>query len=70
MSKKMNQPTLETLLLNPSQLEMARTQVKEMAYCKWKAAGEPNIDPLAFWRQAELEWIEFFYVPSRDDLNP
>ena len=36
-----------------------------MAYFKWQDAGSPDEDPIKFWREAELEWIEYYYVPDR-----
>ena len=59
------QQCLDLLLLTADELDAARKQVQKMAYFKWQAAGCPNDDALTFWREAELEWIEYFYVPDR-----
>ena len=58
---------LDSLLLTEDKLKAARKQVQEMAYYKWQAAGCPEDDTLAltFWREAEIEWIEYYYVPDR-----
>ena len=61
----MQPPSLDSLLLTSDELERARKQVEEMAYFKWQAAGCPDADPDIFWRDAELEWIEYCYVPDR-----
>ena len=58
-------PCLESLLLTEDELEDARTQVRKIAYFKWQEAGSREDDALTFWRQAELEWIEYYYVPDR-----
>jgi hypothetical protein len=62
----MERPTLNTLLLTENELDAARTQVQQMAYFKWQNAGCPDNDPLSFWSEAELEWIEYYYVPHRN----
>jgi hypothetical protein len=56
---------LETLELTAEELKLAREQVRHMAYRKWQEAGCPPGDPLSFWKDAELEWIEYEYVPDR-----
>ena len=61
----MQQPCLDDLLLTDSELSAARQQVQELAYFKWQAAGCPDHAADDFWRQAELEWIEYDYVPDR-----
>ncbi len=63
-------PTLDSLLLTKDELKAARKRVQEMAYARWQAAGCPKAgcpedDTQAFWREAELEWIEYYYVPDR-----
>ena len=58
-------PCLDSLLLTADELAAAKQLVREMAYCKWKAAGCPENESLKFWREAELEWIEYYYVPDR-----
>ena len=63
---EMHTPALDTLLLTDDELQAARKQVKEAAYFKWKHAGCPENSALADWNEAELEWIEYFYVPDRD----
>ena len=60
-------PTLDSLLLTEDELSTAREQVREMAYYKWLNAGSPDNTSMANWTAAELEWIEYFYVPHRDD---
>lgn len=60
------QPSLDTLQLTESELEVAKQQVQEMAYFKWQAAGCPEDDGTDFWSEAELEWIEYYYVPDRE----
>lgn len=62
-------PTLDSLLLTEDELLQAREQVREMAYFNWLNAGRPDDDSLANWTEAELEWIEYFYVPHRNDLE-
>ncbi len=62
--------TLENLELRPARLEAARDEIRRNAYFKWQAAGCPSEDPLRFWREAELEWIEFEYVPERSFEEP
>lgn len=57
--------SLEDLILTPEELEIARSQVQEIAYLKWEAAGCPVGLDEEFWSVAELEWIEYFYVPDR-----
>ena len=59
------QPCLDLLLLTEDELKAARKHVEEIAYFKWQAAGCPKEDALTFWREAELEWIEYDYVPDR-----
>ena len=56
---------LESLLLTSSELRAARKEVRKMAYFKWEQAGRPEDDADRFWREAELEWIEYHYVPDR-----
>ncbi len=56
---------LESLLLTSAELQSAQHEVRAMAYQKWQEAGRPNDDSLKFWREAELEWIEYHYVPDR-----
>ena len=61
----MQQPRLDSLLLTDDELRAARKQVEELAYSKWQAAGCPENGGTRFWREAELEWIEYSYVPDR-----
>lgn len=58
---------LEQLLLSEAELEAAREKVQELAYLKWEEAGRPEDETLSahFWEEAELEWIEYYYVPKR-----
>lgn len=58
--------TLESLDLDEARLQAARDEIQQNAYYKWEKAGCPQEqDSLRFWREAEYEWIEFHYVPSR-----
>ena len=57
---------LESLMLTEDELKIAREQIRKSAYCKWQQAGCPLGDSLSFWRDAELEWIEYEYVPDRN----
>ena len=66
----MRQPSLEDLLLTPVELELARQQIQEMAYLKWEKAGRPDEGSDKFWNEAELEWVEYFYVPHRNCNDP
>ena len=61
----MAQPSLDTLLLTDAEREAARDHVRRMAYFKWQDAGCPENRALEFWCEAELEWMEYFYVPHR-----
>lgn len=56
---------LETLEFTPAELEASRQAVEKMAYYNWQAAGCPEGRGDEFWAQAEREWIERYYVPSR-----
>ena len=56
---------LDLLQLTDNELMTAKQQVRESAYFKWKAAGCPEGDSLRFWLEAELEWVEYCYVPDR-----
>jgi len=56
---------LESLELTEEELRLAREQVRRMAFRKWEEAGCPSADPFAFWKDAEIEWIEYYYVPDR-----
>lgn len=61
--------SLEDLVLTPEELEIARSQVQEIAYTKWEAAGCPKGCDALFWNEAELEWIEYMYVPDRYECH-
>ena len=61
----MEHPTLDTLFLTEDERRAARAQIQKMAYYKWQEAGCPADNGLRFWCEAELEWIEYYYVPSR-----
>lgn len=65
----MSPPSLDTLLLTEDELLAAREKVQEMAYFKWQEAGCPGDAGNRFWSEAELEWIEYFYVPHRNDFG-
>lgn len=58
-------PSLDALLLTQDELKAAKKQIRKMAYARWEAAGSPEDDALIYWREAELEWIEYYYVPDR-----
>ena len=62
-----HEPLLELLLLTEQELAAARQKVQELAYLKWEAAGSPDDDALSakFWKEAEQQWIEYYYVPDR-----
>jgi hypothetical protein len=60
-----NPVTLESLPLDAARLQAAREEIQQSAYFKWEKAGRPGGDSDRFWREAEYEWIEFRYVPSR-----
>jgi len=62
----MNHPHLDLLLLTDEELQEAKRHVQEIAYFKWQEAGCPQGQEQKFWDQAELEWIEFYYVPDRN----
>jgi hypothetical protein len=63
--------TLDSLELDPHELEVSREAVRRLAYWKWQRAGCPPGDGLEFWLAAEREWIERYYVPHREpDLPP
>ena len=57
--------SLDKLVLTSDELKCARLQVQKLAYEKWQAAGCPEGKDEQFWSEAELEWIEYFYVPDR-----
>lgn len=61
----MDEFSLDTLLLTPEELSLARHAIAEKAYLKWLDAGQPSGRSDVFWKQAELEWIEYCYVPDR-----
>ena len=58
-------PCLDSLVLTEDELQVAREQIEKLAYFKWQAAGSPDDATLTFWREAELEWIAYQYVPDR-----
>jgi len=58
-------PDLEALFLTDEELEVAKREVKKMAFCKWSDAGRPENSSRDFWNEAQLEWIEYRYVPDR-----
>ena len=62
----MHIPSLDRLFLTEAELQIARGQIQEMAYYKWQNAGSPVGDADRFWSEAELEWIEYCYVPHRE----
>jgi Protein of unknown function (DUF2934) len=59
---------LELLELSETERTAAREQIRRMAFLKWQDAGCPLSDPCHFWREAEREWIEYYYVPDRSNL--
>ena len=56
---------LETLELTPAELAAAREAIQKIAYFNWLAAGSPAGQDAKFWGQADRQWIERHYVPSR-----
>ena len=58
-------PRLETLWLDERDMEAARKEIEALAFCKWQEAGCPDNSALDFWLEAEIEWIEYCYVPDR-----
>jgi hypothetical protein len=58
--------TLDCLVLSRARREAARDEIRKNAYFKWVDAGRPVEDPLKFWREAELEWIEFKHIPEQE----
>ena len=65
----METPRLENLILTEEEMNLAREQVQLAAYFKWRDAGCPEGKKQHFWCEAELEWIEYFYVPDRYSTN-
>ncbi len=57
--------SIERLFLTNEDRKHARQQVRELAYFKWLEAGRPENRSVEFWKAAEREWIEYFYVPRR-----
>lgn len=70
----MYQPDLEALFLTDEELAAAKEEIKKMAFAKWHDAGCPKDGKKDFWAEAQLEWIEYRYVPDRyatdDELCP
>ena len=58
-------PDLETLYLTEEELATAKKEVEKIAFCKWQRAGCPEDGKHDFWGEAQLEWIEYQYVPDR-----
>lgn len=56
---------LDSLILTREELNIARSQVEEMAYYRWLYAGCPAGEDLRFWLEAELEWVGYRYCPHR-----
>lgn len=61
----MKKPSLESLPLDAQGMESARREIEVLAFCKWKEAGCPDNSAFNFWVEAEMEWIEYRYVPDR-----
>lgn len=61
----MHTPDLEALYLTNDELAAAKKEIQKMAFCKWADAGRPKNSSRDFWREAQLEWIEYRYVPDR-----
>jgi hypothetical protein len=57
--------TLKSLELSPERLEALREFIGKAAYFKWVHAGRPPGDGFEFWLEAEREYLERCYVPSR-----
>jgi hypothetical protein len=62
--------SLDNLEMSTEQLDLARSQVRECAYTKWRQAGFPPNDGIGFWLEAEQEWIGRNYVPPRPFESP
>lgn len=56
---------LDTLELTPRELEIAREEVRRLAYRRWCEAGYPLGDGAPFWLAAEEDWIGRCYTPHR-----
>lgn len=56
---------LDTLDLTPRELEIAREEVRRLAYQQWRQAGCPPGDGAPFWLAAERDWIGCCYTPHR-----
>jgi hypothetical protein len=56
---------LATLELTADELEKAQTEIRHLAFEKWRGLGCPDADSLECWLEAEREWIAFQYVPDR-----
>ncbi len=62
----MERPRLDNLILTAEEMQRAREQIQLAAYFKWRDAGCPECREQHYWDEAELEWIEYFYVPDRN----
>ena len=58
-------PSLDSLVLTEDEVQAARKEIQKLAYSKWQAAGCPEDAALTIWQAAEVEWIEYYYVPKR-----
>lgn len=61
----MHTPDLEALFLTDAELATAKSEIRQIAFCKWQDAGCPQNRDRDFWNEAQLEWIEYRYVPDR-----
>ncbi len=58
-------PCLDSLVLTEDEMQVAKKEIETLAFWKWKEAGCPDDASLDFWLEAELEWMEYRYVPDR-----
>jgi len=59
-------PNLDALYLTDDERTCARREIEKMAYDRWQSDGCPMRQDRNFWRAAEIEWIQYRYVPDRD----
>ena len=58
-------PCLDSLMLTENERQAAKEEIEVLAYFEWEKAGRPANASLKFWLEAELEWMEYRYVPDR-----
>ena len=66
----MKRPSLDSLPLDEHEIEAAKDEIRSIAFNKWQLAGCPDDSDVDFWIEAEVEWIEFRYVPHRYPDDP